>query len=1029
MPLKLHPGPTGEVVHTTGQRTTEQIDTSVVDDFNAGLLLEYDPSSGYVWSFVNVYRSDPEQFIATYETDGSTGLDEFQQRVREAVEGRDWSIREGTSGGQVVFDNLTSADPTGPPISDDLADDLLDHCGTLSFAAPDELTAVRLFRYFYDRYGDDRSYAICRQPPSQFDTDADIYIEPNDQFDGIRLTGQAADARRDWKVADATDELSKSVDALVSAAGEKLSGHRSAAGVVAALERQGFDEAFPVTVRQKVDQGVNWEGVAKTGLLAFAVALVAGLGYATWRGSFTELASLATDSITYTFPPHLPPAVPTVEFTAANWQLVGPLLAFLLVTVVLKRRVRVPLRRAFSRLRSLLSPSPFPEELDRRAEQVVSDAESLESLARSTDELVDRLSDGFADQRVEVSTTDRSWVSKHSATLLGVVAGTAVAAVLFATASAITELVVDNWNPVVDGLVVVTAVWVLGHVAYGVGTLAGRLWPSSSVLRLPLRLFTPPSSTGGSKGQQADRDVRLEEIKRLYSNTIHQTKDTPSREQVWKYIDDEDAEIREVAAEAAKKLDDESSEGVFDKPQRQKYKQILRNRNQQRDQRSTRADPDTSQSNRSPNDERSPTESREDSGGKPAGSNASGNAPEPASELDPVTEGRSSQAQSSQRTESTSDGSVAATASGGVADKSTTPAPSGSSGSAPMVRYDAQNTGSTSDPGPANLKRRHRVDLCDSEFVGPPVSDGKFACVADRDGGLYVYDIETHEKDWETQFSSVTASPCLHDGNVYVPVGKGAKTDPRLVAYDLRSGTRQGQLTVSGRIVSSPVPTGEYIYLTDRSGRLYAASLGLDRSEFTKRFNDMRPGRPVVYEDKIYFADANLLAVAASSGRPLQTNWPQIHPPVSEPVLRNKRVFIAAANGIMDVLHSDPTSSDSRDGTFEDEARRSHTVPPIVSPERIALCYHKGEIEVYTTKSDHLWSVSLDYSIAGSPTLTWDGRLYVAEENGAIRIFSPDGNQLDVWARPNGVAHSPTVVGERLLVADADGRLYVLEEG
>ncbi|WP_135364811.1 outer membrane protein assembly factor BamB family protein [Halosimplex halophilum] len=827
-------------------------------------------------------------------------------------------------------------------------------------------------------------------------------------------------------MADATDELSESVDALASAAGEKLSGHRSAAGVVAALERQGFDEAFPVTVRQKVDPGMNWEGVAKTGLLAFAVALVAGLGYAAWRGSFTELASLATDSITYTFPPHLPPVVPTVEFTAANWQLVGPLLAFLLVTVVLRRRVRVPIRRAFSRLRSLLSRSPFPTELDRRAEQVVADAESLESLARSTDELVGQLSDGFADQPVEVSTTDRSWVSKHSATLLGVVGGTAVAAVLFVTASAITELVVDNWNPVVDGLVVVTALWVLGHAAYAVGTLAGRLWPSGSVLRLPLRLFTPPSSTGGSNGQQADRDVRLEEVKRLSANTTHQTRETPSREQIWKYIDDEDAEIREIAAEAAKKLDDESSGDVFDKPQRQKYKQILRNRNQQRGQRSTRADSNTSESNRSPNDKRSRTESRGDSGGKPAGSNASGNAPEPAPELDPVTEERSSQSQSNQRTESTSDGSVAATASGGVTDKSTTPAPSGSSGSAPMVRYDAQNTGSTPDRGPKNFKRRRRADLCSSGFIGSPTTNGEYVCIAAKSGTLYVYDLRNHEEHWSMDLGSITAPPSLHDGRVYVPVGRSGERDPRVAAFDLQTKERRGEYRLPDIVNSTPVHSENVVYFTSDE-RLYAVGDGLDRDRFKITVSDMVPGRPVVDDDVVYLSDRVLIAFGAANGSKIDRDWGVNYALDWDPVVTNDLIYVVTNRDKFHVVRSDPSREKVRDGPWEVNGR--YAAPPVVSSDKAAICKESGKIYCFSATLDALWSRNLNCNINSAPALTSEGRLYVAGENGSVFGYTPDGDLLDMWDDAAGSNHSPTVVGDRLLVADTDGRLHILEEG
>jgi len=1029
MVLKLHPGPTGEIVHTTDPRMDEQIDTAVVDDFNAGLLLEYDPSSGYVWSFVNVYRSDPEQFIATYETDGSTTLNEFQQRVREAVEDRGWSIREGVGGGQVVFDNLTSTDPTGPPISEEMLDKLLDRCGTLSFAVPDELTAVRLFRHFYDRYGDDRSYAICRQPPSQFDTSADIYIEPNEQFDTVQLTGQAADTRRNWKVDDAAADLSESVDALASAAGEKLSGRGQAAGVVAALRRQGFDESFPVAVRQEIDPGVNWEAVAKTGLFTFALAFIAGLSYAAWRGSFTELASLATDSITYTFPPYLSSTLPAVQFTTTNWYFAGPLLAFLAVTILLKRRVRVPLRRGLSRLRSLLSRSSFPAELDRRAERVVADAESLETLTRSTDEFVKQLSAGFTGQRVEVSTTDQSRFSEHSSTVLGVVAGTAVAAVLVATASAITGVVVDNWNPVVDGLVVVTALWLLVHVAYAVGTLAGRLWPSGSFLRLPLRLFTPPSSSDGSGGQSANRDTRLDEVKRLRTNVGTQTRDTPSPEQIWQYIDDESSDVRVIAADAAKKLDDSSSVDAFDKTERQKYKQILRNKDRQQGQRNTRPDSSGTSSKRPQSDERSQTRRQGNSAGEPADSSASDNAPKPAPELDPVTERTPSQTQSRQRTGSTPDRSVGASASGGVADRSTTPVSSQSSGSAPVVRYDRQNTGSTPDPGPGNFEESSTESFGSSAFVGGPVSDGEFVCVADRDGRVYVYDLEARETHWRKRFSSVTAPPCLHDGNVYVPIGGRRGEDPRLAAFDLRHKARQGQFRVSAPIESPAVPSGNYIYFTDQSGRLHVAPSGLNsQKRFTQRFRDMVPGRPVIYQDAVYLADGVVCAVDASSGDMLQADWNVGRAVHWDPVVRNETLFAATDDRVV-AFHSNPRNGIERVGKRSAESGKRFAAPPVVSTDRVVLCYRDGGIRVYSTNDDLRWSEELDCGITSAPTLTEDGRLYVAGTDGGVRLFSPGGNQRDVWGRPNEITHSPTVIGDRLLVADADRQLHILKEG
>jgi len=252
------------VYDSAGEPSDQRLDR-IKREFNAGVALFYDPGAGLVRGQVKIHRRSPEQFVATYQTDGEEDLlGALVDRVERLVDSREWTIQHGIGGNQALFDAVADgsafdaeavssveSDLAAGSIDPDTIRNAVAEAGAVDLLVPDYETAAATFAYVREAFADE-AYAVAVTESTDVETidGADVFVRPSRDVDRV-TPGPEFTAWIDRRRTEAAvDDFERAVDAFASHLGTEGDGaDESAAPRSIAAVFDGTDVAAALGVR------------------------------------------------------------------------------------------------------------------------------------------------------------------------------------------------------------------------------------------------------------------------------------------------------------------------------------------------------------------------------------------------------------------------------------------------------------------------------------------------------------------------------------------------------------------------------------------------------------------------------------------------------------------------------------------------------------------------------------------------------------------------------------------------------------
>ena len=302
--------------------------------------------------------------------------------------------------------------------------------------------------------------------------------------------------------------------------------------------------------------------------------------------------------------------------------------------------------------------------------------------------------------------------------------------------------------------------------------------------------------------------------------------------------------------------------------------------------------------------------------------------------------------------------------------------------------------------------------------------------------------------------ASISGSPAVVDGTVYLPTANLPTWDGRLVSLDAATGALRWEFAASVPVRSSPAVAGRLVYVGLEDGHVVALDKETGEPRWRFETGNQVLSSPVVHEGVLFVGsnDRHLYALDATTG---ERRWsfkagnvirsdPAVHPPVlaftdvrgrlyilgigtarkrfdhmtagnaqggGGPVFQGDRLYIADGGGIVRAV---------------DWTERAIPFEKLFVRARIQLWawglidspgQQRGSVWFFQEKGG--WFIT-------APVVAW-GKVYAASLSGSL--FALDqGTGAKVWEfkADDAFEASPLVVGETVVAGDAGGKLYAI---
>lgn len=295
----------------------------------------------------------------------------------------------------------------------------------------------------------------------------------------------------------------------------------------------------------------------------------------------------------------------------------------------------------------------------------------------------------------------------------------------------------------------------------------------------------------------------------------------------------------------------------------------------------------------------------------------------------------------------------------------------------PMFGGNSARTGVQPGPAPDGAPTRAwRVYTGGEVYASPIVEDGVVYLGA-KDGNLLALDAATGDERWRVKLGDdiVRATPAYSGGMLFVPAGA------TLHALDAANGQERWQIPIHFAGPSSPVVSGDLVYVATQEGQLYAVEQATGRELWHFAADGLVSCPPTVAAGTLFVADdsGKVYALDAESGH---ERWR---------ATVGGDIFAAPTVGLGKVFVSTST------------------------PELVALDADTGH---------QRWRVPM----GGSSTPAFTGSTVVlgSQTNGVYALDAGTGRTR--WMFPTGspVGSSPAVAGGTVLIGSGD-TLYALD--
>lgn len=303
-------------------------------------------------------------------------------------------------------------------------------------------------------------------------------------------------------------------------------------------------------------------------------------------------------------------------------------------------------------------------------------------------------------------------------------------------------------------------------------------------------------------------------------------------------------------------------------------------------------------------------------------------------------------------------------------------------GNWPVFRGDARSTGVAAGSLPEKLELLWKFPVEDGAFEATPVIVDGVVYIGDLDGTFYALDLASGEKRWTflnpSERVGFNSAAGVRDGRAYVGDVEG-----NFYCLDLAKGEKLWDAKAEGEINSGANFYKDFVLFGSQDSKLYCLNATTGQEAWKHATGDQVRCSPTVIEGRCFLAgcDGKLHVIDLDHGKEIGA------------------VEIGSPTGSTPAAAGDRIYFGSQGGAF--------------------LCVNWREAkEVWQKKN-----LSRGLPIISSAALTDSAVIFGAEDK---QLHALDLNGEPLWTFPTKghINGSPVVVGNRVFVGSADGRVY-----
>lgn len=350
----------------------------------------------------------------------------------------------------------------------------------------------------------------------------------------------------------------------------------------------------------------------------------------------------------------------------------------------------------------------------------------------------------------------------------------------------------------------------------------------------------------------------------------------------------------------------------------------------------------------------------------------------------------------------------------------TSPVLAAESSNWPLFRGDAQATGVATSDLPAKLELLWKYEIPKGAFEGTPAIVDGVVYLGDLDGRLVAIDLKTGAKKWEQKLETgFNTSPATRDGLLYL-----GDLDGKFHCFDAKDGSEKWSHETMAEINSSANFYKDQVLVGSQDATLYSLDAKSGKLTWKYTIADQIRCSPTVVENRCFLAgcDGKLHIVDLDKGTAV-ADVPIDSPTGSTPAARGEMVYFGTEGGTFLGINWKEAKTV---WTWQDEKRsQAFRSSAAVNKDAVIVGGRDKVVRAFEPMSDkEKWRFTARQRIDASPVVVGE-RVFVAVADGRLYALNvADGKEVWKFEGGGGFAGSPAIADGKLVIANDEGTIF-----
>lgn len=340
----------------------------------------------------------------------------------------------------------------------------------------------------------------------------------------------------------------------------------------------------------------------------------------------------------------------------------------------------------------------------------------------------------------------------------------------------------------------------------------------------------------------------------------------------------------------------------------------------------------------------------------------------------------------------------------------------------PVQRGNAKGTGVSDSPMPKEIALIWKYEIPKGAFEATPIIADGTVFIGDLDGHVLALDLKTGEEKWKIKYDAgFIASPGFADGRVFL-----GDYDGLFRALDAKTGKELWKFETQGEIDSGSAFYESSVLVASQDGSLYRLNQADGELVWKYETGDQLRCSPTIVGNRTFLGgcDGKLHIVDLDKGESISTDLPLGSPTGSTPAAIGDMAIVGTYGG---AIFGFDWKTVTQKWMFQDTEISPEIRASVSATDTLAVTNSRSR-RVFAVKVDSgklAWQVTLNKRADSSPTISADGRVWIAATDG--RLYALDletGKESWTYEIQGGFLGGPAIADSKLVVASDKGTVF-----